>query len=125
MLRAGYGIFFDTLGTNTTLPIQTGFSQTTPIQASLDSGQTYVATLANPFPNGLTAPTGAAGGLLANIGQPITFFDPNLKHSYSQRYSLGFQRELPLGFVADVFTSATVARASRSSATITRRRPAI
>ena len=102
VLRAGYGIFFDTLGTNTTLPIQTGFSQTTPIQASLDNGQTYVATLANPFPNGLTTPRGAAGGLLTNIGQGIQFFDPNLKHSYSQRFSLGFQRELPGGFVADV-----------------------
>jgi hypothetical protein len=102
VLRAGFGIFYDTLGTNTTLPIQTGFSQTTPIQATLDSGQTYVATLANPFPNGLTAPTGAAGGLLTNIGQGLSFFDPNLKNSYSQRYSLGIQRELPLGFVADV-----------------------
>jgi len=102
VLRAGFGIFYDTLGVNTTLPIQTGFSQTTPIQASLDSGQTYVATLANPFPNGLTQPTGAAGGLLTNIGQGLTFFDPNLKHSYSQRYSLGIQRELLWGFVADV-----------------------
>lgn len=102
VLRAGYGIFFDTLGVNTTTPIQTGFSLNTPIQPTLDNGQTYIATLANPFPNGLIAPQGAAGGLLTTIGQGLTFFDPNLLHPYSQRFSLGIQRELPLGFVADI-----------------------
>jgi hypothetical protein len=102
VLRAGYGIFFDTIGVNTTSPIQTGYSQSTPIQASLDNGLTYIATLANPLPNGLLAPAGPSGGLSTNLGQGLTFFDPNFKHSYSQRFSLGFQRELPLGFVADV-----------------------
>jgi hypothetical protein len=101
VLRSGYGIFFDTLGVNTTLPIQTGFSQSTPIIATQDNGQTYIATLQNPFPNGLIAPQGAAGGLLTNIGQGLQFFDPNLKHAYSQRFSLGLQRELPGGFVVD------------------------
>jgi hypothetical protein len=102
VLRTGYGFFFDTLGVNTTAPIQTGFSQNTPIQASLDSGQTYIATLANPLPNGLLSPLGPAGGLLTNIGQSINFFDPNMKHPYAQRWSLGVQRELPLGFLAEV-----------------------
>ena len=58
ILRGGYGIFYTVNGIYATVPIQTGFSQTTPIQASLDSGLTYVATTANPFPNG----TAAAGG---------------------------------------------------------------
>jgi hypothetical protein len=102
VVRAGYGIFFDTLGVNTTLPIQTGFAQATPIQASLDNGLTYIATNANPLPNGLRAPAGASGGLLTNIGQALTFFNPNMKQPYAQRWSLGVQRELPLGFVADV-----------------------
>ncbi len=101
VVRGGYGIFYDTLGVNTTAPIQTGFSQSTPIQASLDNGQTYVATFANPFPNGLIAPPGTSAGLLTNIGQAISFFDPNLKQAYAQRWSVGFQYELPLGFVVD------------------------
>src|SRR5207245_10130211 len=40
-LRGGYGIFFDTVGVGKTASIQTGFSQSTPIQASLDGGLTY------------------------------------------------------------------------------------
>ncbi|MBO0719903.1 MAG: TonB-dependent receptor [Blastocatellia bacterium] len=102
VLRTGYGIFYDTLGVNSTAPIQTGFSQNTPIQASLDSGLTYIATLANPLPNGLLPPNGPAGGLLTNIGQSISFFDPNMKQPYAQRWSLGLQRELPMGFLLDV-----------------------
>jgi hypothetical protein len=101
VVRGGYGIFYDTLGVNTTAPIQTGFSQSTPIQASLNNGQTYVATFANPFPNGLIAPQGTAGGLLTNVGQSISFFNPNMKHAYAQRWSLGLQYQLPLGFVLD------------------------
>lgn len=101
VVRGGFGLFYDTLGVNTTAPIQTGFSQSTPIQASLDNGVTYVATFANPFPNGLIAPPGTSAGLLTNIGQAISFFNPNMTQAYAQRWSLGFQYELPLGFVLD------------------------
>ena len=101
VVRGGFGIFYDTLGVNTTAPIQTGFSQSTPIQASLDNGVSYVATFANPFPNGLIAPPGSSSGLLTNIGQGVSFFNPNLKQAYAQRWSLGLQYELPLGFVLD------------------------
>ncbi len=101
VVRGGFGLYFDTLGVNTTTPLQTGFSQSTPIQASPDNGRTYVATFADPFPNGLIAPQGASGGLLTNIGQAITFFDPNLMHAYAQRWSFGLQYEMPLGFVLD------------------------
>jgi hypothetical protein len=101
VVRGGYGIFYDTLGVNTIAPIQTGFSQSTPIQASLDNGVTYVATFANPFPNGLITPPGTSAGLLTNINQGVSFFDPNLKHAYAQRWSLGIQYELPAGFVVD------------------------
>jgi hypothetical protein len=102
VLRTGYGIYFGTIGVDTFIPIQTGFSQTTPIQASLDSGQTYVATLANPLPNGLLPALGAAGGLTTNLGQAVQAFDPNFKPPYSQRWSFGVQHLLPASFLLDV-----------------------
>ena len=115
VVRAGYGVYFDTLGVDTYIPIQTGFSQSTPIQASLDNGQTYVASLANPFPSGLLAPLGAAGGLSTNLGQAISYTDPNLAQPYSQRWSVGIQRFLPGQFVLE--TSYVGSRGTRLAAT--------
>jgi outer membrane receptor protein involved in Fe transport len=102
VLRSGYGIYFGTLGVDAFIPQQAGFSQSTPIQASLDNGQTYPATLANPLPSGLLPALGSAGGLGTNLGQNVSAFDPNMKQPYSQRWSLGVQRFLPGRFVLDV-----------------------
>jgi hypothetical protein len=101
VLRAGYGVFYATTTNNTNI-IQSGFSQQTPIQATLDSGLTFVATTANPLPNGLIAPMGAAGGLSTNLGQGVSFYPVRRKHPYAQRWSASAQQRLPLGFVAEV-----------------------
>jgi hypothetical protein len=101
VLRTGYGLFFDTAGLAVNNSIQTGFSMSTPIQASMDSGLTYVATLSNPFPNGLLTPLGAKGGLSTNLGQSISFFPEKMLNPYSQRWSFGFQRLLGAGFMVD------------------------
>ncbi len=102
VIRAGYGIYFGSLGVDTFSPIQNGFAQTTPIQASLNNGVSYVATLANPFPTGLLKPSGASGGLSTGLGQALQFYDPNLKPPYSQRWSLGVQHSLPWQFLLEV-----------------------
>jgi hypothetical protein len=102
VIRGGYGIYYGTIGVDTFTAIQTGFSQSTPIQASLDNGVTYPATLANPLPNGLLPALGAKGGLSTNLGQAITFIDANLKQPYSQRWSIGVQRMLPGQLMIDV-----------------------
>lgn len=101
VMRGGYGWFFNSIGVNQTDSIQTGFSQSTPIQASVDSGLTFVATTANPFPNGLTPALGAEGGLRTNLGQSISFFPDRRKQAYAQRWSLGFQHEIPMGYVIE------------------------
>ena len=36
--------------------------------ASNDNGQSYVASISNPLPNGLTPVKGAAGGMLTYLG---------------------------------------------------------
>lgn len=99
--RAGYGLFYDTIGVNATRAIQTGFSQTTPIQASLDEGLSFLATNANPFPNGLLAPRGAQGGLTTNLGQSLEFYLPERRHPYSQRWSAGVQQIFPWSFLGE------------------------
>ncbi len=100
-VRTGYGIYYGTLGVNGITAFQDGFSQRTPIQASLDNGLTYVATLANPFPSGLLAPLGPAGGLTTNLGQAVVFYDPDRRQPYSQRWSFGLQQLLPGQFLLD------------------------
>ncbi|MCC6262145.1 MAG: carboxypeptidase regulatory-like domain-containing protein [Bryobacterales bacterium] len=101
IIRGGYGIFTSSIGVNYTNTNQTGFSQSTPIQASLDNGLTYLATNANPFPTGLIAPPKASLGLMTNIGQGITLFNEKRKHPYAQRWSFGVQQELPMLFMIE------------------------
>ncbi len=96
ILRGGYGIFKASIGVNYSNTDQTGFSQLTQMVPTRDNGLTYVATLANPLPDGLTKPLGAKGGLLTNIGQGINFFRDNRKQPYAQRWSFGIQQELPM-----------------------------
>lgn len=93
-VRGGYGIFFDTVGVNKTAGLQTGFSQATPIQATLNSGVTFITSTANPFPTGLIAARGADGGLSTNLGQAVTFYPTERHRAYVQRWSLGLQQEL-------------------------------
>jgi len=102
ILRAGYGIFYDSIGINGYNSIQTGFSTSTPVQASIDSGLTYIASTANPFPNGLIQPAGAAGGLSTNLGQAISFYERERKNPYNQRWSFSIQHLLPKALKAEV-----------------------
>src|SRR5207244_2632244 len=62
-VRGGYGIFYDVLGTNRITVNQVGYSRDTTLTPSLDNGQTFVATLANPFPTGPLEPAGSGLGL--------------------------------------------------------------
>jgi hypothetical protein len=101
VLRSGYGIFYGSIGVLYTNTIQTGFSATTPINASLDNGLTFVATTANPFPQGLQWPAGASLGLQTNLGQTVSAFAKDRKQPYAQRWMFGLERELPGSFVVE------------------------
>jgi len=95
VVRGGFGIFYSHLGEYVQYGIPTGFTQSTSTVPTLDAGLSFVATLQNPFPNGLVQPSGSANGLLQNVGQAITFLPQHPKTPYSERYSLGIQYSLP------------------------------
>ena len=95
ILRAGYGIFYDVIGVDRQDVNQGGFNQTTNIIPSIDNGQTYQATLSNPFPSGLEVPPGAAAGLATFVGRGVSFFNDKPVNPYMQRWSVSVQRELP------------------------------
>jgi hypothetical protein len=101
VVRAGYGVFYGSLGSFKTTANLAGFSQTTPIQATTDNGLHFITNLSNPLPNGLIAPLGAAGGLQTNLGQNISFFPQDRKMPYAQRWSFGIQQELKHGYVIE------------------------
>jgi len=82
--------------------IQTGFSQTTTLNPTLDNGLHFIATSANPFPSGFLLPLGSAGGLSTNLGQSVSFFAQNGKNPYVQRWQFALQRSLPGQSVLEV-----------------------
>ncbi len=111
VLRAGFGKYYDTIGVNLVTPSwnnnqlrfsQNGFSGTTYVIPSVDNGQHFIASLANPFPNGLAQPIGNVKGANTDVGNalPLVWVDP--KNPYTSRLSVGLQRQLPGNFVLDI-----------------------
>ncbi len=104
VVRGGFGL--STLGQQVFGP-STGFSQQTPLVASTDGNLTPASSLSDPFPtsiypNGLLKPIGNSQGLATNLGQGITAQYLDRPLPTSRQFSIGFQRELPNGMVADV-----------------------
>src|SRR5262249_19151921 len=101
VIRAGYGIFYGSIGSYRTSANLAGFSQTTPIEATSDNGLTFKTTLSNPLPSGLLSPQGASGGLETYLGQNVTYFPTSRNLPYAQRWSIGIQRQLPGSFMVE------------------------
>ncbi len=101
-VRGGYGLFYDVLGPNRISANQTGYSRVTALVPSLDNGRTFVATLANPFPNGLLEPVGSGLGLMTNVGLGVSFpYVGEVRTPRTHRWSIGLQRELPGHFLVE------------------------
>ena len=106
-LRVGYGLFY---GPTYYDPGQAGFSQATPWNA-YDTNGLPIATLDNPFPNGLLAAVGAKNGLSTNIGSSISFIDPHAREPESRQFSFELQREIPWGIrLSAAYVNNTVTR---------------
>lgn len=113
VVRGGYGLVYSqTFDDPGNAP---GFSQQTAMVTSVKTGIPY-NTLDNPFPDGIAKPKGAVLGLAANLGQALSFADPNRRVPWTQQYSLEVQRELPgemlftLGYVGSRTKSLGVTR---------------
>lgn len=94
VLRMGYGLFYFPSGVDRIDVNQAGFSQPTNIVVSQDNGQSFTASLGNPFPQGYLQPRGASRGLLTNTGRGISFFPDRRPHAYAQRWTAGIQKQI-------------------------------
>ncbi|MEN6601318.1 MAG: TonB-dependent receptor, partial [Bryobacteraceae bacterium] len=117
-LRAGFGIFPIQIGVpGKNFGIQTGYNQQTTLVPSLDNGQTYVGTLASPFPSGILAASGNRLGQQTFVGQSVSSYNPDSRTPYSMRWSANVQRMLPgqllleVGYVGNKAVKLMIARA--------------
>jgi hypothetical protein len=118
VVRGGYGIFYSTIAANTTsgtLGSSTStffgsigtFNSVTPYVGSTNNLATPITTLANPFPSGLVMPVGSSVGLLAQIGNSLSFFDDKRVNPYSQQWQIDVQHEFPSRLVVDIAYTGT------------------
>jgi len=118
VVRGGFGVFYATIAANTTsgslgsspstfFGSVGAFNNVTPYVGSIDSLATVFTTLANPFPSGLIQPVGSSVGLLAQIGNSLSFFDSGRVNPYSEQWQIDIQRELPASIVFDIAYTGT------------------
>ena len=99
VFRGGFGIYYHNYGiTGVNRP---GFAQTTEFVPTNDGFLSPAATLSNPFPSGILPPAGGLG-VDQNLGQAVTFYNPDTRPSYSRRYTAGMQQRLPAGMVLEL-----------------------
>ncbi|MBI4876182.1 MAG: TonB-dependent receptor, partial [Acidobacteria bacterium] len=106
VVRAGYGIYYDTLNAQNQGPDQSGFSRATTNPITNDFGVTWlsgnpgrgISPLTDPFPerNGarFEVPVGPALGLLAKTGSGWTFQDYRVPRARQQRWRVDVQRQI-------------------------------
>lgn len=98
VIRGGFGMIdFNTLET----PYSTGYSQSTSYLNTAD-GIHPINSMNNPFPSGVTLPTGNSLGLATGVGQNINFIDQNHRQPRSAQYTISVQRQLPWRMAAQI-----------------------
>ena len=107
VLKAGYGMFYDTLTAANYTPLTIGYSATTTRVTSNDFGQTWalgnpalgILPQTDPFPIGADGTrydpiVGDSLGVDSLLGTSVTIGNPDRKHPRVQRYRASIQREL-------------------------------
>jgi hypothetical protein len=103
VLRSGLGIYpIDTGVPKERRPYQTGYSMTTPMVPTLNNGQTFLANLAVPFPNGVASPTGSSLGMATALGQGLSAYTIQANTPYNTQWSFNTQALLPASMLLEV-----------------------
>jgi outer membrane receptor protein involved in Fe transport len=90
VLRGGFGVMYIPV----TVSLQrTGYTLDTPFVSSLDGGLTPQDRLSNPFPTGLTPPTGSSLGPLTAIGGTAAGQLRSVKRGYTEQWNVTVQHE--------------------------------
>lgn len=105
VVRGGFGIFtspFQIVTQN--VVFQPGFSSPTLFVPSTNNGLTFIANLANPFPNGILPSPGSSQGLMTFVGRDLTSVGNNgptsvvlsndRQNANYSRIVVGVQREI-------------------------------
>lgn len=94
VMRGGYGLYM--MNPNNDSLKFAGFSTSTALVNSLDSGRTLARNdlLSNPFPTGIFVPAGAATGYNTFVGNNTNWYNPNMRVPYVNQFSFGFQYQL-------------------------------
>ena len=98
VIRAGYGlIYFNTFES----PIGTGYSASSGGNNFVNN-YTAANPLSNPYPLGITLPTGNSLGLGTALGQSVSFIDPSHVQPRMTQFTLNVQQQLPDNLIVQV-----------------------
>ena len=109
--RAGYGLsFLPANGTGGPSDVlQNGYSRRTPFVATTGGGlNSFIpglagsGTLENPFPGGILEPFGAGLGPRTQVGQALTFLNPDYVVPRVHQFNFGLDYELPGKVLAEI-----------------------
>jgi hypothetical protein len=107
VIRAGFGLYFDTMNALSAEDNQSGFSASTSQNSSTNFGASFTAPLSNPFPASssganFNSPTGSAAGAMQFLGSGATVYDHAITPAREYRGSIGTQIQFSRSTVLDI-----------------------
>ncbi|MBI4875285.1 MAG: carboxypeptidase regulatory-like domain-containing protein [Acidobacteria bacterium] len=115
VIRAGFGLFFDTLNASTETVNQQGYSRTTSTNITNDFGMNWLAgnprngvsPLTDPFPvradgTRFDEPVRDKLGAMATAGRGFTFAGFDTRHARQRRWRAGVQRQIGASMLLEV-----------------------
>jgi hypothetical protein len=87
--RAGFGITYYTM--TPVAPDMPGYSANTPLVSTADNGATFLASLSNPYPSGISKPRGNADGAQTFLGLGMNLPQREVPPPRSNRWLFSMQ----------------------------------